>query len=75
MHIMYLELTTMRAENKIENGLILNVVVEQCKSILQLFAIKDELLLVWWNVFHFLDLITCKAISSDPWVRGRNEEA
>lgn len=39
-----------------EDGLLLNMVLMQCMTIFQPFAIEDELLLVWLNAFLVLDL-------------------
>jgi hypothetical protein len=35
---------------------LLNVVIAQCTSILELLAGKDQALLVWWNAFLVLNL-------------------
>jgi hypothetical protein len=39
-----------------EGRLLLNVVVTQCSSILELLSGEDETLLVRWNAFLVLDL-------------------
>merc|ERR1712058_144583 len=43
-------------EDEMESGLLLDVVVRQSPSVLQLFASKDQSLLVWWDAFFVLDL-------------------
>ena len=49
-------LATAEAENKVEGGLLLDVVVSKGAAILQLLASKDETLLVWGNTLLVLDL-------------------
>ena len=39
-----------------ESGFFLNVVIGESAAVLQLFAGKDETLLVWRNAFLILDL-------------------
>ena len=40
-------------EDKVEGGLLLDVVVQRDTSVFELFASEDEALLVWWNaVWH-----------------------
>merc|ERR1712180_513939 len=48
--------TSSEPENKMECGLLLDVVVRECPAILQLFASKDQPLLVWRDAFLILDL-------------------
>lgn len=48
--------TTTKAEDKVESGLLLNVVVAQGAAILKLFASEDETLLVGRNAFLVLNL-------------------
>merc|ERR1712126_664906 len=48
--------TSSEPENKVESGLLLDVVVGQSPSILQLFTSEDQSLLVWGNSFLILDL-------------------
>jgi hypothetical protein len=40
----------------VEGGLLLDVVVAQCATILELLSCEDETLLVWGNSFLVLDL-------------------
>lgn len=49
-------LTTTKTENQMESALLLNVVVAQSATILQLLTSKDQTLLVRWNAFLVLDL-------------------
>ena len=44
-----------KAENEMKRGLLLDVVVRQCATILELFAGEDETLLVWRNPFFILN--------------------
>ena len=53
---LYLSLLT-QAENQVEGGLLLDVVVGQRAPVLQLFAGKDESLLVRGNSLLVLDLL------------------
>merc|ERR1712193_81423 len=46
---------TTQAQNKMECGFFLNVVIGECTSILKLFACEDQALLIWWNSFLVLD--------------------
>jgi hypothetical protein len=48
--------TTTKAEDKVEGGLLLNVVIGQSTSILKLLAGEDQALLVRRNAFLVLDL-------------------
>jgi len=48
--------TSSQPENKMEGGLLLDVVVGQSPAILQLFTSEDQSLLVWGNSFLILDL-------------------
>ena len=48
--------TTTKAEDKVEGGLLLNVVVGQGAAILKLLASEDQALLVRRNAFLILDL-------------------
>ncbi|KFQ28375.1 hypothetical protein N332_06581, partial [Mesitornis unicolor] len=48
--------TTPQAQHKMQGGLLLDVVVRQGAPIFQLFASKDEPLLIRWNAFLVLDL-------------------
>lgn len=41
--------TTTEAEDKVKSRLLLDVIVAQCASILELLAGEDEALLVWGN--------------------------
>merc|ERR1712180_363177 len=43
-------------EDEMESGLLLDVVVRQSPTVLQLFTSKDQPLLVWWDAFFVLDL-------------------
>merc|ERR1711997_403169 len=44
------------SENKMEGALLLDVVVGESSSVLQLLASKDQPLLIWGNAFLVLDL-------------------
>jgi len=48
--------TTAQAEHKVQGGFLLDVVITQGPSVLQLFTGKDEALLVWGDPFLVLDL-------------------
>ena len=48
--------TTTKAEDKVEGGLLLNVVIGQGTAILKLLAGENQALLVWGNAFLVLDL-------------------
>merc|ERR1719222_146093 len=47
---------TSQSQNKMEGRLLLDVVVRQGSTILQLFTSKDQSLLIWGNTFLILDL-------------------
>jgi hypothetical protein len=47
---------TTEAEDQVEGGLLLDVIVGQGAAILELLASKDQALLVWGNAFLILDL-------------------
>merc|ERR1711862_521078 len=47
--------STTQAQHQIERGLLLNVVVGKGASVFQLFACKNETLLIWRNSFFILD--------------------
>merc|ERR1712020_801892 len=44
------------SEHKMEGALLLDVVVGESSSVLQLLASEDQSLLIWWNAFLVLDL-------------------
>merc|ERR1712243_363636 len=48
--------TSSQPQDKVEGGLLLDVVVRKCPSILQLFTSEDQSLLVWRNAFLVLNL-------------------
>ena len=48
--------TTSKTENKMQGGLLLNVIVGKSTAILELLTSEDESLLVWGNTFLVLDL-------------------
>ena len=48
--------TTSESENKMESGLLLDVVVGEGSAVLELLTGEDESLLVWWDTFLVLDL-------------------
>merc|ERR1712215_48233 len=48
--------TSSQPEDKMEGGLLLDVVVRECPSILKLLASKDQPLLIWGDSFLILDL-------------------
>jgi len=39
-----------------KSGLLLDVVIRKCPTVFQLFASKDQALLIWRNAFFVLDL-------------------
>merc|ERR1719210_135320 len=45
-----------QSQDKVEGGLLLDIVVAQSSTVLQLFTGKDQTLLVWRNSFLILDL-------------------
>jgi len=47
---------TTESENEMESGLLLDVVVTEGSTILQLLSGENESLLVWWDPFFILDL-------------------
>jgi len=48
--------TSSESQHKMEGGLLLDVVVGEGSSILELLTGEDESLLVWWDTFLVLDL-------------------
>jgi len=48
--------TSTQAQHQVEGGLLLDVVIRQSASVLQLLSSKDESLLVWRNALLILDL-------------------
>jgi hypothetical protein len=48
--------TTAETEDKMEGGLLLDIVVRKGTAVLELLAGKDETLLIWRNAFLILDL-------------------
>jgi len=48
--------TTSESQHKMEGGLLLDVVVREGSSVLELLTGEDESLLVWWDTFLVLDL-------------------
>jgi len=48
--------TTTQTKDEMERRLFLDVVIGQGAAIFELFASKDESLLVWWDTFLVLDL-------------------
>jgi hypothetical protein len=49
--------TTSQTQNQVQSGFLLDVVVRQSATIFQLFAGKDQSLLIWGNAFLVLDLL------------------
>merc|ERR1712066_989846 len=47
--------TTAEAQDQVEGRFLLDVVVRKCAAILQLFACKNQALLIRWNAFLVLD--------------------
>merc|ERR1711944_10704 len=47
---------TTKAEDQVQGGLLLNVVIGESAAILELFAGKDQPLLIWGNSLLVLDL-------------------
>ena len=45
-----------KSEDEMEGGLLLDVVVRESSSILELLSGEDESLLIWGNTFFILDL-------------------
>merc|ERR1719222_268860 len=48
--------TSSQSQHKMEGGLLLDVVIGQSSTILQLFTSEDQSLLIWGNTFLILDL-------------------
>merc|ERR1712189_58561 len=48
--------TTSKSKNQMKCGLLLDVVITQSATVLQLFTSKNKTLLVGWNTFFVLDL-------------------
>jgi len=48
--------TSPQSQNEMKRGLLLDVIITECSSILQLFAGEDKTLLIWGNSFLILDL-------------------
>merc|ERR1712168_1419577 len=44
------------AENQMEGGLLLNIIVRKSSTVFQLLSSKNQPLLVWWNSFLVLNL-------------------
>ena len=49
--------STTETENKVECGLLLDVVVLECPSVFKLLTCEDQTLLIWRNAFLVLDLL------------------
>jgi hypothetical protein len=49
-------LSTSQPQNQVQSRLLLDIVVAQGSSILQLLTSKDKSLLVWWDTLLVLDL-------------------
>jgi len=47
--------TTPETENEVKSALFLNVIIRECATIFQLFASKDQPLLIWRNSFLVLN--------------------
>ena len=47
--------TTSESEDEMEGGLLLDVVVGESSSILELLSSEDKSLLIWWNTFLILN--------------------
>merc|ERR1719419_466256 len=47
--------TTPETENEVKSTLFLNVIIRECATIFQLFASKDQPLLIWRNSFLVLN--------------------
>ena len=60
--------TTTEAEDKMESGFLLDIVIGEGAAILKLFAGKDQTLLVWWD--SFLVFEACQPVFSKWWRRG-----
>ena len=54
--LLVFSLTTSEAENEMEGGFLLDVVVRKGSAILELLTSEDESLLIWGNTFLILDL-------------------
>ena len=50
--------TTTKTENQMESGLLLDIVVGQGASILQLLTSEDQTLLIWGNAFFVLKTVS-----------------
>ena len=48
--------TSSKSEDQVESGFLLDVVVREGSSILELLSSEDESLLIWRNTFFILDL-------------------
>ena len=48
--------TSAKTKDKVESGLLLNVVIGKSTTVLELLSGKDQALLVWWNALLVLDL-------------------
>ena len=59
--------TSSESEDKMESGLLLDVVVGEGSSILQLLSSKDQSLLIWRNSFLVLDL-SLDVVNSVRWL-------
>jgi hypothetical protein len=49
--------TTAQSENKVKGGLLLDIVVRECATVLQLLAREDKALLVGRDTLLVLDLL------------------
>merc|ERR1712166_282425 len=49
-------LSASKAEDEMESGLFLDVVIGKGSSILELLSSEDKSLLIWWDTFFVLDL-------------------
>ena len=48
--------TTSKSQDEMKSGLLLDVVVGEGSTVLELLSSEDESLLIWWNTFLVLDL-------------------
>jgi hypothetical protein len=48
-NVQILHAATTKTEHKMKSRLLLNIIISQCTSILQLLTRKNQTLLIWWS--------------------------
>ena len=53
--LLALTTTTTKAQHEMKGWFFLNIIIRQCSAVFQLFAGKDQTLLIRWDTFFILD--------------------